>query len=231
MNIAIIPARGGSKRIPKKNIKLFDQKPAIAYSIEAIKKTNLFKKIIVSTDDYKIAKIANNLGAETPFIRPKNISDDHSSSGLVVKHAIEFFKTKKLNYKNICCVYPVSPFISHLDIKKAYKILTSDKWSFVFTAAKSSFSIERSFSLNNNKSVKMNFPKNYHKRSQDLNHSFYDAAHFYWGKSNAWMNKDNLFDKYSTFIEIPYWRAIDIDTIEDWKNAEFINKYLHKLKK
>jgi len=224
MNLAIIPARGGSKRILKKNIKIFNGKPAIAYSIEAAIKSKIFDKIIVSTDDKKISKIANKYGAETPFFRPKEISDDYTPSNIVIKHSINYFKKKNILFKNVCCIYPVAPFISYKDIRKAYNILIRKKWNFVITASKSPFKIDRSFTKNVNQSIQMRFPSLYKKRSQDLKNSYYDVGQFYWGKQDSWLKYNNLFKNYSTILELPFLRAIDIDDLDDWKNAEFISK-------
>ena len=230
MNLAIIPARSGSKRIPKKNIKIFDGKPVISYSIQAAIKSKKFKKIIVSTDSKDIAKISNKFGAETPFYRPKKISDDHSSTIDVVKHAISYFKNKNINFNNICCIYPVAPFVSHNDINKAFKILTYEKkLSFIFSAFRSPSKIERSFFMKDKNSLEMNFKNFALSRSQDIKDSYFDAAQFYWGSNNSWKNKKNILNSSSKFIEIPGWRAIDIDTKEDWKKAELMNKYIKNI--
>ena len=224
MNIAIIPARIGSKRIPKKNIKIFHGKPIIYYSIKAAKKTKLFKDIICSTDDSEIVKIAEKYGAKCPFLRPKRLSNDFSSTSDVINHTIDFYnkKGKKLNF--ICCIYPTAPFIRTKKIIEGYDKILNEKWKFVFSATKNPLSVLRTFEKKFNGSLKMLFPSNFKRRSQDLKNTYFDAAQFYWGSANSWKKNNNLFNFYSTIVEIPYHESIDIDTMEDWKLAELIFK-------
>jgi len=229
MKIAIIPARGGSKRIPKKNIKKFKGLPIIAWPLLAVKNTNLFDKIIVSTDNKEIAKIAKKLKAEVPFIRPKKISGDHASTSSVIKHAIDWLKTKKIYPKFICCIYPTAAFIDSKDLIEGYKKIKTLKWNYVFSGGKFYSSILRSFKKNNFNDLKMIFPKYYNKRTQDILEAYHDAGQFYWGKVESWSKQKPIFAKKSCIIEIPRWRIHDIDTIEDWKIAEKMWK-LRKLK-
>ena len=220
MNIAIIPARGGSKRIHKKNIKIFHGRPIISYSINAAKESKLFEKIICSTDDEEIAKIASKYGAECPFLRSSELSDDHSSTTDVINHSIDYFTKQKKEYKLICCIYPAAPFINSSKIIEGYNKIKNEDWGYVFSASKSPVSIFRAFEKKSNNSIQMLNPDYFFKRTQDLSSTYFDAGQFYWGKKESWINKINIFDKYSTIVEIPYYESIDIDTIEDWKAAE-----------
>ncbi|PPR46391.1 MAG: CMP-N,N'-diacetyllegionaminic acid synthase [Alphaproteobacteria bacterium MarineAlpha5_Bin8] len=227
MNLAIIPARKGSKRIPKKNIKHFFGKPVIYYSIKQAKLAKVFDKIIVSTDCKKIANISEKYGAEIPFIRPKKISGDYTSTSEVIKHAINYYRKKNIYFKFVCCIYPVAPFLLKKDILKGLNKIKKGNWSYVFSATKNNHPYYRSFIKNKSDAVKMIFPNYYNKRTQDLKITYYDSGQFYWGSSQTWLNKKKVFDNKSTIIEIPRDRSIDVDTLEDWKFAEqmmFIKK-------
>ena len=227
MNLAIIPARKGSKRIPKKNIKHFFGKPVIYYSIKQAKLAKVFDKIIVSTDCKKIANISEKYGAEIPFIRPKKISGDYTSTSEVIKHAINYYRKKNIYFKFVCCIYPVAPFLLKKDILKGLNKIKKGNWSYVFSATKNNHHYYRSFIKNKSDAVKMIFPNYYNKRTQDLKITYYDSGQFYWGSSQTWLNKKKVFDNKSTIIEIPRDRSIDVDTLEDWKFAEqmmFIKK-------
>jgi len=222
MRIAVIPARGGSKRIPRKNMKNFMGKPIIAWSIEVARKSQLFEKIIVSTDDEKIAEIANFYGASTPFLRPDNISDDYTTTNEVMSHSVKFavdaYKEREIT--QVCCLYPTAPFINIRDLELGFNIINTGKWDYVFSATTLPSSVYRSFLKNEREQLEMLFPQNYNQRSQDLSDVFHDAAQFYWGTSEAWLEQRKIFDKKSTIVRIPRWRVQDIDTEEDWIRAE-----------
>ncbi len=218
-NIAIIPARGGSKRIPKKNIKNFNGKPMIYWPISALKKSNLFKKIIVSTDDTQIAKISSNYGAEVPFKRPKKLSDDYAVTSEVMIHALNYLKKKGEKYDNVCCVYATNPFLKVQYLKNAYKIFTESDREFLFSATEYNYPIQRSFYIRNN-IIKMLDKKNFFKRTQDLETLYHDAGQFYWSRSNSWENNPIIFSKISIPYVIPHHDVVDIDNMQDWKKAE-----------
>ena len=220
MKIAIIPARGGSKRIPYKNIKLFKGVPIISRTIKELKKSNIFDLIIVSTDSLKIAKIAKKNGAEVPFLRPKNISDDYTDTQTVIKHAIKWLKDKNIYTEYICCVYPTSVFLNKKDLLDGYKKIKANKWDFVFTAAKSEKSAYHAFEKKKSGSVKMLFSKFSQKRSQVTSETYQDAGHFYWARSEVWLSNKKIISKKSYPIVISRFRNYDIDTLEDWKAAE-----------
>tara|TARA_B110000003_G_C16604506_1_gene516968 strand:+ start:787 stop:1464 length:678 start_codon:yes stop_codon:yes gene_type:complete len=225
MNIAIIPARGGSKRIKGKNIKFFLGKPIISYAIKCAKESKIFDKIIVSSDNKEIIKVANKFGAETPFVRPKNISKDTTSTIKVIKHAIKWLQKNGDKPKFICCIYATTPLMKPEDLKNSFKNIK--KKSFVISAAKYSYPIQRSFYLKNNK-IKL---YNYSKRSissQKLEATFHDAGQFYWGKVNAWLNNKSLLNNDAYAFKLPQLRVQDIDDLEDWKIAEKLFKLKYK---
>ena len=220
MNIAIIPARGGSKRIPKKNIKYFEGKPIIAYSIEAAIHASCFDKIIVSTDDSEIAKVAKEWGADAPFVRPANISTDNSIIVEVIRHAIDWCEKKSWNISNICCIYPTAPFLLSADIISGLKLLNEPTTQYSFSATSYAFPIQRAFYMNKSGKVEMFYPEHLNTRSQDLKDAYHDAGQFYWGKVEAFKEELPLFANHSRPILLPRTRVQDIDTLEDWDNAE-----------
>ncbi len=229
MNIVIIPARGGSKRIYRKNIQNFCGKPIIYWPIKIAQKSKLFDKIIVSTDDREIAEIAKSLGAETPFYRPTKLSDDYCGVSPVLSHAILWLENKSYEIENVCCVYPTSVFLNKKDLIKGFDILTAGGWSYVFSATKFSYPIFRSFKKRGKAGVEMLFPEYYDSRSQDLPNAYHDAAQFYWAKPTTWKKEEKIFDKNSFPIIIPNWRVQDIDEEQDFKRAELLFKFLKKI--
>jgi pseudaminic acid cytidylyltransferase len=225
MNIAIIPARGGSKRIPKKNIKDFFGKPIIAYSIEVALKSELFDKVIVSTDDKKIAQIAKEYGAEVPFLRPKEISDDFTGTNDVVKHTINWFLEQNVKIDYACCIYATAPFVQIEYLKQGFDKLIKSTKSFAFSVTSFAFPIQRAIKINNDE-VTMFYPKNFMTRSQDLEEAYHDAGQFYWGTSQAFLEDEIMFSEKSIPIILPRHLVQDIDTLEDWQRAELMFKAL-----
>ena len=193
MNIAIIPARGGSKRIHKKNIKIFHGRPIISYSINAAKESKLFERIICSTDDEEIARIANKYGAECPFLRPLELSEDHSSTFDAINHSIDYFTKQKKEYNLVCCIYPAAPFINKTKIIEGYNKIKNEDWEYVFSASKNPVSILRTFKKKSNNSIQMLNSDYYFKRTQDLSSTYFDAGQFYWGKKESWEKKNKYF--------------------------------------
>lgn len=226
MNIAIIPARGGSKRIPRKNIKLFHGKPMIAYSIEAAKQSGCFDKIIVSTDDQEIAEVALQYGAEVPFLRPKEISDDYATTMDVIQHAMQWYESQNVEIGLLCCIYATAPFILSSDLSQGLEVVSADGVEFVFSATSFAFPIQRAITLNENGRVKMFQPEHLIARSQDLKEAYHDAGQFYWGKKSAFKEGKVIFSEHSKVILIPRKRAQDIDTPEDWEMAEALYSVL-----
>lgn len=225
MKIAVIPARGGSKRIPQKNIKNFCGSPMISWSISVAKKSKIFDRIIVSTDDHQIASIAISYGAEVPFIRSAALADDYVGTTEVIKNATSWMIEQGWPISAVCCIYPTAPFILAEDLKQGLKLLESGDWAFVFSATDFAAPIFRAFQTSET-GVKMFFPEYFSTRSQDLPLALHDAAQFYWGKPSAWMNGLKIFDKHSLPLVIPRWRVQDIDVPDDWIRAELIYKQL-----
>jgi pseudaminic acid cytidylyltransferase len=222
MKIAVIPARGGSKRIPGKNIKPFRGKPMIAWSIEAARDSGLFEHIIVSTDDAEIAAVARHHGAEVPFMRPAELSDDHAGTTEVVAHATRWCREQGWTVSAVCCIYATAPFLDPGDVRRALEALEAGSWNYVFSATEFAAPIFRAFRKLPEQGVEMFFPDHFATRSQDLPSALHDAAQFYWGRPDAWLGKERLFDRHSTVLVIPRWRVQDLDTEDDWSRAEII---------
>ena len=222
MRVAIIPARGGSKRIPRKNIKLFHGKPMIAYSIEAAKQSGCFEKIIVSTDDQEVADIALQYGAEVPFLRPANISDDHATTMDVIQHALKWCDEEALGVEFVCCIYATAPFITAESLQKGLNKLEVEHVDYIFSATTFAFPIQRAIGLTELGAVKMFSPEYASTRSQDLEETYHDAGQFYWGKAEAFKQGKAMFSEQSKVIILPRKRVQDIDTQEDWDLAEVL---------
>lgn len=220
MKIALIPARGGSKRIPRKNIKLFHGKPMLAYSIEAAQQSGCFDKIIVSTDDLEIAAIAKQYGAEVPFMRPAAIADDHATTMDVIQHAIAWCESQQMSVELLCCIYATAPFITASDLVTGLALISGGDIDYAFSATSFAFPIQRAIALNANGSVQMLQPEHVNTRSQDLPEAFHDAGQFYWGKTAAFKAGKPFFSLSAKAILIPRKRVQDVDTLEDWEFAE-----------
>jgi len=226
MRLCVIPARGGSKRIPRKNIKAFCGKPMISYSIEAAKESGLFDKIVVSTDDMEIAEIAKSYGAVVPFLRPKELSDDHTATIPVIAHAIKASVDDINDVEAVCCIYATAPFVQARYIQEAYEKLLTCKASYAFSATSFPFPIQRAIRLTKEDRVEMFSPENFAVRSQDLEEAYHDAGQFYWGTPEAWLEGKVIFAPHSTAVLLPRHLVQDIDTPEDWLRAEFMFKAL-----
>lgn len=225
MRLCVIPARGGSKRVPRKNIRLFRGKPMITWSIEAAKSSQCFDLIVVSTDDSEIAKVSRSWGATVPFMRPAHLADDYEGTAPVVLHAIEWSIANKVEPKEVCCLYATAPFVSGVDIRRGMKMLAgAGPDQFVFTATNYASPIQRALLIDNESKIsQMREPDSYEKRSQDLVRTYHDAAQFYWGRPRAWRGMKNMFNGSKALI-LPRWRVQDIDTEEDWRQAELMHR-------
>jgi len=221
MNIAIIPARGGSKRIPRKNIKEFCNKPMIAYAIVAAKESNLFEHIIVSTDDEEIAQIAIAWGAETPFVRPAELANDYAATVPVIAHAIEDCRNLGWKFDMACCIYPAVPFIQVDDLRGALARMNKSEADYCFPVTEYPTVIQRALKLLSNGKMKPFYPEFETTRTQDLEPAYYDAGQFYWGKVGAWLTNSKIHNNGLGYT-IPNWRVVDIDTPEDWSRAEIL---------
>lgn len=228
MRVAIIPARGGSKRIPRKNIKDFAGKPIIAYSIEAAQRSELFDRIIVTTDDEEIAEVARRYGAEIPFMRPKELSDDHTATIPVIAHAIQTLQNDSvIDYA--CCIYATAPFVRSADILDAYNALITHHKHYAFPVTTFPFPIQRGVKRDDEGNIEMFTPEHFTTRSQDLEEAYHDVGQFYWGTSDAWLEGKPIFSDAATTIVLPRHLVQDIDTPEDWLRAELMHKALFSL--
>ena len=220
--VAIIPARGGSKRIPNKNIKLFAGQPIISYSIRVAQETGLFDRIIVSTDSLEIAAIAREYGAEVPFRRPAELANDFAGTAEVVCHAIEWLAKEGMQPEFICCIYPTAPFIQASYLKQGYDKLVSSDATSVFSITTYPYPIYRSLKITEKDHIKMIWPEYANFRSQDLPEAYHDAGQFYWANTNKFRKGKALFAKDSLSVILPRYLVQDIDTSEDWETAEIM---------
>lgn len=226
--LAIIPARGGSKRIPKKNIKSFCGYPIIKYTISAAIDSGCFDEVMVSTDDPKIAKVAIAYGAKVPFLRSSKTSDDHTHLVDVVDEVLAKYAEAGREFEHICCILPTAPFITPEKIVAGLSLLKDKNADSVFTVTQFSYPIERALHLNDNK-AEMRWPEYYTKRSQDLPISHHDAGQFYWLSVDSFRKQKKFFADNSYAIELSELEAQDIDTPEDWRIAEIKYNILRKL--
>lgn len=226
MRLAVIPARGGSKRIPRKNIRPFLGKPIVAYSIAAARESGLFDKIIVSTDDEEIAAVARTWGADVPFVRPKDLSDDFTGTNAVVRHAIKWFRDNGQNPDPVCCIYATAPFVQAIYLREGLeKLLASDK-SFAFSVCAFPAPIQRALRVRDDGALEAMWPENAGKRSQDLEPAYHDAGQFYCGRAQAFLDEVPLFSPASLPVILPPHLVQDIDTLEDWRRAELMYQVL-----
>lgn len=226
MKVAIIPARGGSKRIPRKNIKLFCGKPMIAWSIEAALKSDCFDQVIVSTDDEEIAGVALQCGAEVPFMRPDELADDFTGTIPVTKHAIEWLEDQGQGVSEAMCIYSTAPFVQPKTIIAAYEQWHTSQANYCFTATNYAAPIQRAFRLTEDKRTEMFYPELFNERSQDLEEAYHDAGQFYWGKPEAFKRLEPVFSKDSSPFILPRYLVQDIDTPDDWILAELLYQAL-----
>jgi N-acylneuraminate cytidylyltransferase len=228
-NLCIIPARGGSKRIPGKNIKDFLGKPIITYSIEAALKSELFEEVMVSTDDEEIAEIAKQYGAKVPFMRSTKNADDFATTVDVLSEVLNQYKILKKIFKNSCCIYPTAPFVTPEILNEGYNKLLTDNYDSVFSILRYSFPIQRALKVEEGKVI-MFYPEFMESRSQDLEPSFHDAGQFYWFKPTVLEEQKKLWTNNTGKIEIDELKVQDIDTETDWKLAELKYKLLQNTK-
>jgi pseudaminic acid cytidylyltransferase len=221
MKIAVIPARFGSKRIKKKNIKTFYSKPMIYWAIKKIKESKLFDFTCVSSDSNKVLNIAKEYGVEILIKRPTNLSDDMTPTKPVIIHAIEHLKKMKIKFQTICCVYPCNPFMLSRDLKKAFGIYKKNNSKFVFPVVEYSHPIQRALRIDNKSRIKSVRFMNAKKRTQDLEKAYFDSGQFYFGSKSIWQSNKDPHSNGMPLI-IPSWRVVDIDNLNDWKRAELL---------
>ena len=226
MNICLIPARGGSKRIPRKNIREFRGKPMIAWSISAAQESSCFDQIIVSTDDEEIGEVARSFGAEVPFMRPSHLADDQATTQDVIGHALKWLQRQGQVCEALCCLYATAPFVQPTDLQSADKNLSeAEAGTVVFAATSFPFPIQRAIRIDSDGYSSMFQPDQFATRSQDLEEAFHDAGQFYWATPQTWSTVVNLFEGARPII-LPRWRVQDIDTEEDWFRAELMHVLL-----
>jgi N-acylneuraminate cytidylyltransferase len=227
MRLAIIPARGGSKRIPRKNIRLFGGQPIISWSIAAARQSGCFDRIIVSTDDPEISEVAKAYGAEVPFVRPPELSDDQTGTIPVIAHAVAWQNANGEDVNEACCIYATAPFISAEDLQRGWQAIQEFDAKYAFSVTSYSFPIQRALRITPTKRVSMFQSEHFTTRSQDLEEAWHDAAQFYWGKADAWLAKLPLFSEAAKPVILPRHRVQDIDTLDDWERAEMMFKCLN----
>jgi N-acylneuraminate cytidylyltransferase len=228
MRLAVIPARGGSKRIPRKNVRPFCGQPMIAWSIAAAREAGCMDRIIVSTDDDEIARVARACGAETPFMRPAALADDHTGTAAVVAHAIRHFQASGVQPASVCCIYATAPFLRAQDLRAGLQALESTGCDYAFSVTSYAFPIQRAIRITPGGRVEPFQPEHLLTRSQDLEAAYHDAGQFYWGRPEAWLEQRPIFSAASTPLVLPRHRVQDIDTPEDWEHAELMFRTLQQ---
>jgi len=229
VKIAVIPARGGSKRIPRKNVKLFCGKPMIAWSIEAALQSGCFDEVIVSTDDDEIRQAALRFGATVPFMRPAALADDYTTTIHVMQHAARWYLDRGTDATYLCCLYATAPFVTAEDLAHGFDVLVREQCDYVFSVTRYDFPIQRALKIRQDNRVEMFNTDFFNIRSQDLEEAYHDAGQFYWGRTRAWLDGEILFSTNALPILLPRHRVQDIDTQEDWLRAEWLFKALRAL--
>jgi N-acylneuraminate cytidylyltransferase len=230
MRVAIIPARGGSKRIPRKNIRPFAGKPIIVWPIKVALSSGLFDQVVVSTDDAEIAEVARAAGALVPFTRPENLSDDYADTKSVIRHAISELKLETEPDMQVCCIYPTSVFVDEQSLKEGLEKLNLSNCSFVLSVTSIDPNVYRSFTKAEDDRITMLFPENYAIRTQDLPSLYCDAAQFYWATVSAWQSDLNIFGVDSIGICIDPSKVQDIDSESQWLAAEQIFEEINQIR-
>lgn len=227
MRLAVIPARGGSKRIPRKNLRSFCGLPMIARSIRAALESGCFDHVVVSTDDAEIAGIARDYGAETPFMRPPELANDHAGTMPVIAHAISWHEERGQRPDFVCCLYATAPFVRADDLRRGLAVLEDTGADFAFSVTSFAFPIQRAIRMTPSGRVEMFQPEHFQTRSQDLEEAWHDAGQFYWGRAEAWLADKPLLGPGSAPVILPRHRVQDIDTQEDWERAELMFEALN----
>jgi N-acylneuraminate cytidylyltransferase len=230
MRVAIIPARGGSKRIPRKNIRPFAGKPIIVWPIKVALSSGLFDQVVVSTDDAEIAEVARAAGALVPFTRPENLSDDYADTKSVIRHAISELKLETEPDMQVCCIYPTSVFVDEQSLKEGLEKLNLSNCRFVLSVTSIDPNVYRSFTKAEDDRITMLFPENYAIRTQDLPSLYCDAAQFYWATVSAWQSDLNIFGVDSIGICIDPSKVQDIDSESQWLAAEQIFEEINQIR-
>ena len=229
--LAIIPARGGSKRIPRKNIKIFAGQPIIKYSIDAAKESGLFDEIMVSTDDKEIAEISKSFGAKVPFMRSKENSTDMAMTASVLEEVVAEYKKRGKDFDYMCCIYPTAVFVTGERLREAKQMILEKSADAVIPVMKFGYPIQRALRTREDGGAVMFWPENYNTRSQDLEPAYHDCGQFYFVKVGSFLKQKVMFMEFTVPLEVPGSEAQDIDNEEDWKMAEIKFKLLKNAKK
>ena len=227
MRLCIIPARGGSKRIPRKNIKSFCGQAIIGYSIKAALESKCFDQVIVSTDDTEIAEVAKSFGAIVPFVRPDELANDHAGTLIVVKHAVDWFDDQGHPPSEVCCLYATAPFVTADIIINAYEQMQLSEAEYCFPVTTFVFPIQRAIKITSENRIEMFYPEHHNMRSQDLEESYHDAGQFYWGKAQAFKKQKPFFSEDASPYIMPRYLVQDIDTEEDWMRSELMYELIN----
>lgn len=230
-NLCIIPARGGSKRIPRKNIREFLGKPIIAYTIETVIKSNLFDVIMVSTEDSEISEVARKYGAEVPFIRSRENANDYATTAAVIKEVINNYAQMNREFEFICCCYPTAPLMTSDRLSEGFKKIQLDNIKTVLPVVAFNYPIFRSLKLDECGMVAMNWPENLYTRSQDLPQAFHDAGQWYWVKTKEFLSSEKILGEATYGLQLDELEVQDIDDETDWKLAELKYELIHSIKK
>lgn len=221
--IAIIPARGGSQRIPRKNLKLFNGEPMIVWSIRTALASGCFAQVIVSTDDTEIAEVARAHGAQVPFMRPAELADAFTGTAAVIKHAVGALLDQRLSFDYACCIYATAPLLQARYLQQGLQMLqAAPEKSYAFSVCDFGFPVQRALLINDKGALQAMHPEYRNTRSQDLPVAYQDAGQFYWGRSEAWLRDDVLFSPSSLPVILPRYLVQDIDTEQDWRRAEYM---------
>jgi len=229
VRVALVPARGGSKRIPRKNVRPFRGVPLLRRTLDMLLTADVVDRVVVSTDDDEVADVAAAAGAEVPFRRPAELADDHTGTRPVVQHAITELEREGPPLGPVCLVYPAAVFVQPHDLRTALDRLTSSGADFVFSATTYGAPVQRALRLRPDGSVEMLHPEHAGTRSQDLDEAVHDAGQFYWGRRDAWLQDGSVLRAHSLAHVLPRWRVQDIDTPEDWHRAELLHRVLDEL--
>jgi len=227
MIVAIIPARGGSKRIPEKNIRPFAGRPIMAYSIQAAQETGLFDQILVSTDSERIAEVALACGAEVPFFRPADLADDFTGTAPVLLHALDWLQDRGGAVEAFCCIYPAAPLIKAHYICEGYRLLKEKRAATAFSVTTFPYPIFRALRITEKGNLEMIWREYEERRSNDLPETYHDAGQFYWGDAQRFREEKRLFSCDSVPVVLPRYLVQDIDTLEDWDVAERLYRASH----
>jgi N-acylneuraminate cytidylyltransferase len=226
--LAIIPARGGSQRVPHKNIRDFAGKPMLAWSIEAALESGLFARVVVSTDDDAIAQAAERCGAEVPFRRPATLADHHTPLQAVMTHALQALGDTPALPPFACLLMATAPFVRAQDLQRGFEQLERSDAAYAFAVTDYAYPVQRALRLDAAGRIEMLQPEHRLTRSQDLEPAFHDAAQFYWGRTEAWLRGDAVLSPASLPVHLPRERVQDIDTPDDWHRAELMHAALRQ---